>query len=121
MVLIGKLTDRTAESLSRRAISLMRRPGARFETVTADNGTEFHDYQRIERLTGASFYFARPYHSWERGSNENVNGLIRQYLPKGVSMEGLSQHQCNSIAGKLNTRPRKRLGFRTPLECFNES
>ena len=121
VVLIGKLTDRTAESLSRRAISLMRRPGARFETVTADNGTEFHDYQRIERLTGASFYFARPYHSWERGSNENVNGLIRQYLPKGVSMEGLSQHQCNSIAGKLNTRPRKRLGFRTPLECFNES
>jgi IS30 family transposase len=121
LVLIGKLSDRTAGGLSRRAVSLMRSSGARFETVTADNGTEFHDYQRVERLTGAAFYFARPYHSWERGSNENANGLIRQYLPKGMSMAGLSQHQCNAIARKLNTRPRKRLGFRTPLECFNES
>ena len=121
LVLIGKLKDRTAEGLSRRALSLMRRPGARFETVTADNGTEFHDYARVERLTGAEFYFARPYHSWERGSNENANGLLRQYLPKGMSMAGLTQHQCNAIAHKLNTRPRKRLGFRTPLECFTES
>jgi IS30 family transposase len=121
LVLIGKLADRTAEGLSRRAVSLMRRPGASFETVTADNGTEFHSYERVERLTGADFYFARPYHSWERGSNENANGLLRQYLPKGASMAGLTQHQCNAIARKLNTRPRKRLGFRTPLECFKES
>jgi transposase, IS30 family len=121
LVLIGKLADRTAEGLSRRAVGLMRRREGRFETVTADNGTEFHDYRRVERLTGAAFYFARPYHSWERGSNENANGLIRQYLPKGVSMAGLSQQRCNAIARKLNTRPRKRLGFRTPLECFNES
>ena len=121
LVLVGKLADRTARSLSRRAVSLMRGRGARFETVTADNGTEFHDYRRVERLTGATFYFARPYHSWERGSNENANGLLRQYLPKGASMAGLSQHQCNAIARELNARPRKRLGFRTPLECFNES
>jgi IS30 family transposase len=121
LVLVGKLRDRTAESLSRRVIRLIRRHGARFETVTADNGTEFHDYQRVERLTGAAFYFARPYHAWERGSNENANGLLRQYLPKGVSMAGLSQPQCNAIARRLNTRPRKRLGFRTPLECFNEA
>jgi transposase, IS30 family len=120
LVLVGKLSDRTAGSLSRRLTRLIRSAG-RVETVTADNGTEFHDYRRVERLTGAAFYFARPYHSWERGSNENANGLIRQYLPKGVSMVGLSQHQCNAIARKLNTRPRKRLGFRTPLECFNES
>jgi IS30 family transposase len=121
LVLIGKLADRTAEGLSRRAVSLMRRHEGRFETVTADNGTEFHDYGRVERLTGAAFYFARPYHSWERGSNENANRLLRQYLPKGESMAGLSQHRCNAIARRLNTRPRKRLGFRTPLECFNES
>jgi IS30 family transposase len=89
--------------------------------VTADNGTEFHDYGRVERLMGAAFYFARPYRSWERGSNENANGLIRQYLPKGSSMAGLTQHRCNAIADQLNTRPRKRLGYRTPLECFNES
>jgi IS30 family transposase len=121
LVLIGKLADRTAAGLSRRAVSIIRRHAGRFETVTADNGTEFHDYQRIERLTGAAFYFARPYHSWERGSNENANGLLRQYLPKGVSMAGLSQQQCHAIARRLNTRPRKRLGFRTPLECFNQS
>ena len=120
LVLIGKLSDRTARALSRRLTRLIRGTG-RVETVTADNGTEFHDYMRVEGLTGAAFYFARPYHSWERGSNENANGLVRQYLPKGASMAGLSQHQCNAIARKLNTRPRKRLGFRTPLECFNES
>jgi IS30 family transposase len=120
LVLIGKLSDRTAGSLSRRLTRLIRGAG-HVETVTADNGTEFHDYRRVERLTGAAFYFARPYHSWERGSNENANGLIRQYLPKGQSMASLSQHQCNAIARKLNTRPRKRLGFRTPLECFHES
>jgi IS30 family transposase len=121
LVLVGKLADRTAGGLSRRVVRLIRRHEGRFETVTADNGTEFHDYRRIEERTGVAFYFARPYHSWERGSNENANGLLRQYLPKGASMAGLTQQQCNAIAHKLNTRPRKRLGFRTPLECFNES
>jgi IS30 family transposase len=120
LVLIGKLADWTAGSLSLRLTRLIRVAG-RVETVTADNGTEFHDYERVERLTGAAFFFARPYHSWERGSNENANGLVRQYLPKGMSMAGLTQHQCNAIAIELNTRPRKRLSFRTPLECFNES
>lgn len=105
LVLSGKLADRAARSLSRRAVSLMRSSGASFQTVTADNGAESHDYRRVERLAGARFYFARPYHSWGRGSNENANGLIRQYLPKGASMAGLSQHQCNAIAHRLNTRP----------------
>jgi transposase, IS30 family len=121
LVLVGKLRDRTKGTLSRRVTGLINRHQGSFATVTADNGTEFHDYERVERRTGVLFYFARPYHSWERGSNENANGLLRQYLPKGVGMAGLSQHRCNAIARKLNTRPRKRLGFRTPLECFNES
>jgi IS30 family transposase len=120
LVLIGKLEDRTTESLNRRVIRLINGHGGPFATVTSDNGTEFHNYQRIEERTGAVFYFARPYHSWERGSSENANGLVRQYLPKGQNMSGLSQHQCNAIARKLNTRPRKRLGFRTPKECYNE-
>ena len=121
LVLVGKLADRTADSLSRRVTGIIGRHAGAFETITADNGTEFHNYQRVEERTGVVFYFARPYHSWERGSNENANGLLRQYLPKGESMAGLTQRQCNAIAYKLNTRPRKRLGFRTPLECFNES
>ncbi len=121
ILLIGKLEDRTTATLNRRVIRLIKRHGGRFETITSDNGTEFHQYGRIEARTKATFYFARPYHSWERGSNENANGLIRQYLPKGTSMATLSQQQCNSIAHKLNTRPRKRHGFKTPLECYYES
>jgi len=121
LVFVGKLPDRTKESFNRRVVRLIRRHAGAFQTVTADNGTEMHGYERIEKQTGVIFYFARPYHSWERGSNENANGLLRQYLPKGASMAGLTQHRCNAIARKLNTRPRKRLGYRTPLECFNES
>jgi IS30 family transposase len=81
-ILIGKLKARTAQQLSQRTLGLMAQHAVPFETVTADNGTEFHDYQVIEAATGVRFYFATPYHSWERGSNENANGLIRQYLPK---------------------------------------
>lgn len=121
LLLIGKLADRTCDSLNRRVIRLINRHDGAFVSITSDNGTEFHNYQRIEARTKALFYFAQPYHSWERGSNENANGLIRQYLPRGTSMAGLSQQQCNAIAQKLNTRPRKRHGFRTPLECYNES
>ena len=121
LVMVGKLPDRTKESFNRRVVRLIRRHPGAFATITADNGTEMHGYERIERRTGVAFYFARPYHSWERGSNENANGLLRQYLPKGESMARLTQQRCNAIAAKLNTRPRKRLGFRTPHECFNES
>lgn len=119
-VVIGKLRARTKEHTNRRILRLMRRHPQRFKTITADNGTEFHDYATIEQATGAAFYFATPYHSWERGTNENTNGLIRQYVPKGTSMANLTQHRCNAIARALNNRPRKRLGFKTPQECFNE-
>ncbi|HYG12009.1 MAG TPA: IS30 family transposase [Pyrinomonadaceae bacterium] len=121
LLLIGKLHDRTTDSLNRRVIGMIKRHEGAFETITADNGTEFHHYHGIEARTTALFNFARPYHSWERGSNENANGLIRQYLPKGTSMAGLSQQQCNALARRLNMRPRKRLSFRTPLECYYES
>ena len=77
---------------------LIRRHPHRFKTITADNGTEFHDYVQLERATGIAFYFATPHHSWERGTNENTNGLIRQYVPKGTSMATLSQQRCNAIA-----------------------
>jgi len=115
---IGKLQARTTDELNARTIQLLRRHSGRFRTMTADNGTEFHSYPKIEKATGVRFYFAAPYHSWERGSNENFNGLVRQYLPKRTSMADLTQQQCNAIATKLNRRPRKRLGYRTPEECF---
>ncbi len=119
LLLIGKLANRTAESLNARAIAIISANQGPFKTITADNGTEFHNYAEIERRTSATFYFATPYHSWQRGTNENTNGLIRQYLPRGTSMSALTQHRCNDIAYKLNNRPRKRLGYKTPMECFN--
>jgi len=120
-VLIGKLRDRTVASLNRRAIELIRNSAALFHTITADNGTEFHGYRAIEAATNVAIYFANPYHSWERGTNENTNGLIRQYLPKGTSMKTLTQSRCNQIARILNNRPRKRHGFLSPLEKLNQA
>jgi IS30 family transposase len=116
--MLGKLPDRCKTSMSKRLRSLIRREPERFKTITADNGTEFHDYEAVEQTTPVKFYFATPYHSWERGSNENLNGLLRQYLPKRSNLKGLTQRQCDAIAKQLNTRPRKRLGYRTPEECF---
>ena len=69
-------------------------------------------------VSPVKFYFATPHHSWERGTNENTNGLIRQYLPKGQSMTSLTQSQCDAIAKHLNNRPRKRHAYKTPNECF---
>ena len=119
-VLIAKLADHTKVSLNRRAIQLINEQRELFKTITVDNGTEFHGYQQIERETGVTFYFATPYHSWERGSNENTNGLIRQYLPKRQSMKNVTQSQCNEIACILNNRPRKRFAFLTPLERLHQ-
>jgi len=118
-VLIGKLPDRTKAELNKRTIKIIKQHPGMFETITADNGTEFNGYKKIESATSVKFYFAHPYHSWERGTNENTNGLIRQYIPKGQSMANVTQRQCSEIARRLNTRPRKRLGYRTPEECFN--
>ncbi len=117
-VVLGKLQARTTAEVNRRATQLIRRQHRAVRTITADNGTEFHGYAAIEQVTGTRFYFATPYHAWERGTNENTNGLIRQYLPKGHSMKHLTQHDCNRIAAKLNNRPRKRLGYRTPEESY---
>jgi transposase, IS30 family len=117
-LLMGKLRNRTKAELNKRTIQLIRQHAHSFKTITADNGTEFHGYAAIEAATDVVFYFANPHHSWERGTNENTNGLIRQYLPKGESMTSLTQHGCNEIARQLNRRPRKRHGYKTPEECF---
>jgi len=109
---------RTAQELNRRSIELINNAPRTTHTITFDNGTEFHSYKEIERATGADVYFATPHHSWEPGTCENTNGLLRQYLKKGQSMARLTQRHCNQLARKLNDRPRKKLGFRTPQECY---
>lgn len=117
-IMIGKLAARTVQETNRRLRMLTERHPEKFLTITADNGCEFHGYEQVEESHGITFYFAPPHHSWERGSNENANGLIRQYLPKGMCMNNLTQSECNKIAKRLNTRPRKRYGYKTPEEIF---
>lgn len=115
LVAIRKLRDKSMREVNRALIKVIRQ--FNIKTVTLDNGSEYHDYRRIERLTGVKFYFAAPYHSWERGTSENTNGLIRQYLPRGTSMAKLDQWICNAIALRLNRRPRKILGLDTPEQA----
>jgi IS30 family transposase len=119
-VLIEKLEERTTDAVNKVLVPLIERHPTLFRSITLDNGTEFHGYRAIEDATGVPFYFATPYHSWERGSNENMNGLIRQYIPKGVDMCDIDQLDCNVITRRLNDRPRKRHGFRTPLERLRQ-
>ena len=118
---MGKLDRHCAADAATRIIEVIGRQSGRFKTITADNGTEFHSYKLVEEATGVPFYFATPHHSWERGTNENTNGLIRQYLPKRKSMASVTQADLDAIATKLNSRPRKRLGYKTPEECYAEA
>ena len=93
-VVIGKLKDKKAVNLNARVLKLLKREEIPVYTITADNGSEFHWFKGIERKTDVTFYFAKPYHSWERGLNENTNGLIRQYIPKGMGMDWVTQPYC---------------------------
>ncbi len=114
LAIIKVLGAKTKVETRRAIIRAVRSRSDAFKTITFDNGTEFHDYKQVEERTHIKCYFARPYHSWERGSNENLNGLIRQYLPKGMCMKAVTQRDCDKIAKALNTRPRKRHGYKTP-------
>jgi len=116
--IIKKLTARNVQQANQAMRRAIRRLSGHFRTITLDNGTEFHGYEDVEAETGVAFYFATPYHSWERGTNENTNGLIRQYLPKGSCFKNVTQADCDRIARELNDRPRDRLGFRTPTEVL---
>jgi IS30 family transposase len=119
--IIKKLTARNKDQVTRAATRAIRRHCRQFKTLTLDNGTEFHDYAVLEQRFPVKVYFATPYHSWERGSNENFNGLLRQYLPKGACMRAVTQAQCDYIADDLNNRPRKRFGFSTPAALYHRN
>jgi len=87
-------------------------------TMTSDNGKEFANHEQIAEALGIDFYFARPYHSWERGANENLNGLVRQYFPKGSNFDDIEKEAVERAENILNDRPRKRHGYLTPNEVF---
>jgi IS30 family transposase len=119
--IIKKLRARNKAEVTRAATVAIRCHCRRFKTITFDNGTEFHDFAVLEQRFPVKIYFATPYHSWERGSNENFNRLVRQYLPKGECMSRVTQAHCDYIADDLNNRPRKRHGFSTPASLYHRS
>jgi len=117
--LARKLDRPRAEAVTAALHQAMRRlPADRRRTQTFDNGREFAGHEEIARLLGVDVYFAHPYSSWERGTNENTNGLLRQYLPKGSDFAQLTAWQLESTIRQLNDRPRKCLNYRTPAEVF---
>jgi len=119
--IIKKIEARTVAETNRACLEAIRGYWWKFRSITFDNGFEFMGFKELEERTSIKCYFANPYHSWERGSNENFNGLVRQYLPKKSCFKGITQEDCDRIADQLNSRPRKRLGFRTPKELFYEN
>lgn len=121
-LLLGRvMPNKAAATLNEAAVRAFQPvPAECLKTLTVDNGKEFSAHKALSGELRCDIYFAHPYHSWERGLNEHTNGLIRQYLPKGTSFDTLTQEELDRIVEKINNRPRKALGYRTPNEVFSE-
>jgi len=120
LALLSKVERRTAELVGEAIIHLLQPLTDLLHTITGDNGKEFAQHQRIARELKIDFFFAHPYSAWERGANENMNGLVRQYIPKSRDLATVTDQELEVIMNKLNHRPRKCLDFRSPFEVFFE-
>jgi len=116
--LIGKINRKTAQSVTDTMVSLLTPFAHCVHTLTTDNGKEFAYHEQIAASLDTDFYFAHPYCSWERGANENMNGLIRQFFPKKMQFKGITSQDINRAVHSLNHRPRKCLNYKTPHEIF---
>ena len=114
----GKAPNRTAQEVTAVIVKQLMPIADQVKTLTYDNGKEFASHQQIDKELKSNGYFAHPYHSWERGLNENTNGLIRQFFPKGKDLVDVTDAQIQKVMDKLNNRPRKCLGFKTPNQIF---
>ena len=114
----GKNSESVIEAMEGLRVEFGDRFSSVFKSITTDNGSEFEEFSTLEKW-GSAIYFAHPYSSWERPVNERHNGLLRQYIPKGVSIENYSPADVLYFADELNSRPRKRLGYQTPEELFD--
>jgi IS30 family transposase len=120
--LLVKVPKKDAASVRKALTRQIRRlPEELAQTLTWDRGTELAQHAQLSIDAGLEIYFCDPQSPWQRGTNENTNRLLRQYFPKGVRLDGYSQSALNKKARELNTRPRKTLGFKTPLEVFTEA
>jgi IS30 family transposase len=121
LVFITRLKDKTSEATVSVIESRMKYlPDELKRTATFDNGPENQKWEEIEKRTGLKCFFAHAYHSWERGTNENTNGLIRDFFPKKTDFTTVSNEELQYVEDNLNNRPRKRLGWKTPLEAFSK-
>jgi len=118
--LIAHVQSKHAEGVTAAIVRLLQQEKQNLHTITYDNGKEFAYHKRISEKLGVDGYFAHPYHSWQRGLNENHNGLIRQYLPKGMALDQVTDRDIRAIQDKLNNRPRKTLNYKTPHEVYEE-
>ena len=118
---IVKLPDKSDEAVTAALVGLSKNLPFKITSLTSDNGTEFADYTGIKRLLNCDFFFAHPYSSWERGLNENTNGLIRQYIPKKTNFDLYDEKYIKDIEIKLNNRPRKTLGFYSPNQYLEHN
>lgn len=118
LLLLSKLSAKMAEAT--REVVARRLANLPSHTLTVDNGSENLAWKETEREVSVKVYFAHPHHSWERSTNENTNGLVRRYFPKGTDFREVSEEYVARVEHALNTRPRERLGYRTPLEVFNQ-
>ena len=116
--LIKRVETKHAEGVTAATITLLKPYSDKVFTITADNGKEFAGHETMRKELNAQVYFAHPYSSWERGLNENTNGLIRQYFPKGSRFEDMTDEQVEAVIHRLNHRPRKGLNYQTPHAVF---
>lgn len=121
IVRIGPVATKHSSIVATIMINLLAPMERTSHTVTLDNGKEFSDHEKVSELLKINVYFAHPYSSWERGLNENTNGLIRQYIKKGSSFENLTNERIKFIENRLNSRPRKSLGYWTPNEVYQQA
>jgi IS30 family transposase len=118
---LTKAKNKTTTSVINSITNQMLPIAALILTVTLDNGKEFSQHEIMSSMLDTNVFFAKPYHSWERGLNENTNGLVRQYFPKGIPFDSITDEELQDVARKLNNRPRKCLGYKTPFEVFSKS
>ncbi len=119
--LLERVGRKTAASVGTALLSMLLPLCALVHTITADNGKEFAGHAWVGKALGAGFFFATPYHSWERGLNEHTNGLVREYFPKGTDFRQITNTQVKAVQDRLNARPGKVLGYRTPAEVFHHT
>lgn len=120
IVKIKKVESKESPEVTHALISTLMPYQDMLHTITSDNGKEFAGHQVVRQCLGGDFFFAKPYHSWERGANENANRLIRQYFPKKTDFSSVSDGRIHLVEKELNNRPRKRFGFKTPIDIFEK-